>query len=53
LQNRTKRAILNAAATSICPEATALLFATKPTTCPPMRPKAVMALRARPGCTSK
>ena len=35
------------------PDATALLFATNPTTCPPRRPKAVTTSRARSGCISK
>ena len=52
LQKRMKRAFLSAAATSICPLLTALLFATMPTTCPPRRPNAVMVLRARCGWIS-
>src|SRR5262245_15042505 len=42
-----KRVALRAASTSIWPDATAELLATKPTTQPPMRPKAVTMLRAR------
>ena len=53
LQNRTNLAIFSAESTVIWPEATALLFATKPTTCPPSRPKAVTTSRARSGCSSK
>ncbi len=53
LQKRTNLAIFTAESQSIWPEATALLFATNPTTCPPMRPKAVTASFARSGWTSK
>ncbi len=53
LQKRTKREIFRAESQSIWPEATAELLATKPTTLPPRRPKAVTASRARSGWTSK
>ncbi len=53
LQKRTKRAIFTAESQSIWPEATAELLATKPTTWPLRRPKAVITSRARSGCSSK
>ena len=44
LQKRTNLAIFSAESQSIWPDATALLFATKPTTLPPRRPNAVIDL---------
>ncbi len=52
LQKRTNLAIFSAVSQSIWPEPTALLLATKPTTWPPSRPKAVTASRARSGWIS-